>query len=1134
MDVVTDLSSQCVSFITIYQEICKKYQDASDESSTDFAVFADLSANIKIDHSWFNDGLRARVEEIVWSSKDEVIHNDRLEHFFKHCRAIVSWLDNYKKKHRAIHLGGLYSTAYEWRGCVREILYQDKTQRIELACILEYMPIQVIWCLGGIGFNFRQQRLLQIWSTNCEMNVLSDEDKEFNKNWWESDGGNHEQPGTDDGEIFAAAKPRELLAKEILSDDKKILKLLQREEAPLPFDTIFGDELNEIAESQRWRRKIKGAKKTWENAKTAGQDADPQQRAAAMDLYGLTFSGGGIRSATFGLGILQKLAEIGLLSRFDYISTVSGGGYIGSWFETWIQRSGSMSKVMDRLCPDKSADPMSDELRPIRWLRMFSNYLAPDAGFMSADSWTMGITLVRNMLLNQVILFCFICCGLSAIKEVFFGWVSFTTLFDHNVVLSLWKVTGFSSLILIPGAFMAGWGMHAYNPEHPPKSLNLEKSNWLYICLLIWAGLSTFLLSGWMTAMNCWSFPFKLWQLWPASVVGFIGMLLIAYVGAYQKCVPTPKKWYVIYTGIFISSVIAAALGYLLLCGSWELINLIVCSPLAKDDHSRRELAFILGVPLILEAISITVVIRMAIMGDLFPDIRREWWGRVGALIHRFIFLWLIVSFFVLFFPSWLERLHITSQNPSAIIGLFGGWSAVVGFAVKLAFGPKVSGNKASDGSTSAVEIFVMVAPYLFAIGLLFICSLSLRSFERILEHCRILTDAGLIYGVFVGLFGVLALGLSWRIGVNEFSLHHFYRNRLSRAYLGATRRREDRDRTANNFTDFDEKDDVLLTRFTTANNYTGPYPILNCTLNSSVVTKGSLDKQDRKGESFVFTSKYCGYDFCRNRPSANSPDNPYEYGYRPTDSYGYAGGAHLSTAMSISGAAADPDMGYHTSPSISFLLTVFNVRLGRWMGNPRKSKWKRADPQIGLFYLLKDLVGSSDINSEYVCLTDGGHFDNMGIYELVRRRCKHILVCDGEQDTDSSCEGFATAIRRCRIDFGVEIEIDIEDITKKNAETSFAKQHFAKGKITYPGDKEPSGILIYVKTSLTGNETVDVRQYHLANKTFPQQSTADQFFDESQFESYRKLGYMSLSHNKENGKGLNKDDFIIDELMGK
>jgi hypothetical protein len=242
----------------------------------------------------------------------------------------------------------------------------------------------------------------------------------------------------------------------------------------------------------------------------------------------------------------------------------------------------------------------------------------------------------------------------------------------------------------------------------------------------------------------------------------------------------------------------------------------------------------------------------------------------------------------------------------------------------------------------------------------------------------------------------------------------------------------------------------------------------------------------------------------------AVNPTQPtYEFGYRPTAQYAYQdNGPGLGTAMAISGAAASPNEGYHSSPATAFLLTLFNVRLGWWMGNPSHDKgWKHADPQVGIFYLFRDLFGRSNTSDKFVNLSDGGHFDNMGLYELVRRRCRYIVLGDGEEDHLFTCDGLANAIRRCRVDFGVEIAIDVTPITNRQA--GYSRRHYAVGTLCYPEDApdQPSGYLLYVKSSLTGNEPTDVREYAQTNASFPHQSTGDQFFTEAQFESYRRLG---------------------------
>jgi hypothetical protein len=187
-------------------------------------------------------------------------------------------------------------------------------------------------------------------------------------------------------------------------------------------------------------------------------------------------------------------------------------------------------------------------------------------------------------------------------------------------------------------------------------------------------------------------------------------------------------------------------------------------------------------------------------------------------------------------------------------------------------------------------------------------------------------------------------------------------------------------------------------------------------------------------------------------------------------------------------------------------------------MGNPsQRNTWQKADPRIGFFYLFKDLFGRSTANDAFVNLSDGGHFDNMGLYELVRRRCRYIVLGDGEEDHLFTCDGLANAIRRCRVDFGVEITLDVSPITTRPA--GYSRAHYAVGTIHYPGDApgRPTGHLLYLKTSLTNDEPTDVREYAQYNGAFPHQSTGDQFFNEAQFESYRRLGlhvFETLAHN--------------------
>ena len=132
-------------------------------------------------------------------------------------------------------------------------------------------------------------------------------------------------------------------------------------------------------------------------------EPDPIKRAHQKQLVGLAFSGGGIRSATFNLGVLQALAQMRVLSKFDYLSTVSGGGYIGSWLIAWIKRRG-VKDVQQALCPEWVQQPGHTEPDEIHFLRQFSNYLTPKLGWLGADMWTVIATYLRNLGLNLTVL----------------------------------------------------------------------------------------------------------------------------------------------------------------------------------------------------------------------------------------------------------------------------------------------------------------------------------------------------------------------------------------------------------------------------------------------------------------------------------------------------------------------------------------------------------------------------------------------------------------------------------------------------------------------------------------------------------------------------------------------------------
>ena len=181
---------------------------------------------------------------------------------------------------------------------------------------------------------------------------------------------------------------------------------------------------------------------------------------------------------------------------------------------------------------------------------------------------------------------------------------------------------------------------------------------------------------------------------------------------------------------------------------------------------------------------------------------------------------------------------------------------------------------------------------------------------------------------------------------------------------------------------------------------------VVNMTLN--VVHTTNLAWQQRKAETFTATPLATG--------------NPY-VGFRPTSAYGGPRGLTLGTAMAISGAAASPNMGYHSSPLIGLMMTLFNVRLGWWFGNPNhRTTWKGEGPVFGISAIVQELLGLTDDVSPYVYLSDGGHFENLGVYEMVRRRCRYIVVSDASSDPEGALADLGNAIRKIWIDFGIRI----------------------------------------------------------------------------------------------------------------
>jgi hypothetical protein len=956
-----------------------------------------------------------------------------------------------------------------------------------------------------------------------------------------------------------------------------------------PSKWLLEQEIPVVLESRRRRIKDTGSQPPTEGGFPQRGDAYLWSRDTGR-LRGLCLSGGGIRSATFNLGVLQGLAKRNLLRQFDYCSSVSGGGYIHQWLAAWIKReeaanpTASGSPGLDAVCrhlipqPDIGCGPLTPE--PIRWLRRYSNYLTPETGLFSADFWVTVAIWIRNTFLNQVILISFLLSllllphlflmqklsdNLTTIGESPSGAPGFPSVSGALIAVILAALVAANYLVLVHNLAA---GLHDARKGKGCSSRLNDKGLCLSVvipALVVSVAVSDFGFYFTVPGLSevqhvialCLFTFFALLVLglavtWaggalekrpakgdsrPLRVLGFaLAAILAALAGT--GAILLARNAFVTGNPIHFSPPDAAPtpapaadpnVSLQLTTGKSQQVNLllhVVTAPAAvsaapaapvKEVELKWRAVVVFG-PLVVMAVPfLAIILQCGLVGYEFEDWVLEWLARVRAWATLYSLPWTLLVGIALFGHQLVEWLIRNSSNWIKWPAL-ASWLLTTAGSVVAGKSSSSSGDPNSTGNSGAMKILIAVGPSVYVLGLLLllawvaqealsaagIANYQLSTLHRYGALCVVI----LVPVITFLLFG-------WRVDVNEFSMHSYYRNRLARCYLGASNTVRDPDP----LTGFDPADveGLRLSTFLPSRGYTGPLPVFCASLNISVGE--DLAWQERKAASFAFTPVLSGYHvpwtgrYYRGQLSYN--------GFVPTERFAYPqGGINISTAAAVSGAAISPNWGYHTSPPMAFLLTMFNVRLGWWLENPRRSflafnpkgqpppgRSPFPSPRFAPSQLLGELLGHVGDDREFVYLTDGGHFDNMGLYELVRRRCYEIVICDAEQDAGPVFEGIGMAIRKCRIDFGAEIDLDLTRLAS-DAATKVSKVHWIAGTIRYPetGDAQP-GTVLYIKSSITGDEAADVYNYRLQHTPFPQDSTMDQWFTESQFESYRRLG---------------------------
>jgi len=763
-------------------------------------------------------------------------------------------------------------------------------------------------------------------------------------------------------------------------------------------------------------------------------DTDPSSRSAAsaevaQDIHALAISGGGIRSASFALGVLQAFSYKGWLKGFDYISTVSGGGYIGSSI-IWLMHKRWQDKQGQELSPfGVGEDNFPYRTYPhsmkrggradnrhnramLRRLRQNINYLKPGHGL---DGPVLLAVLLRTNFLSLLIY-------LSMFTLVFL------------LLTSLGLFAPLQQTWLKPLA--------DYFPDFINSALFISATALgLFLCLAILYALMTFIRKrsppNSKRARNNYHWRRK-YEIISGKWYSFI--LLFALLGA----IPLVDS--------YIADAANSAVGQ---PGTFSLSGVKTGSETIKLSGN------------ILLATSETGT-NKASSANYFAAIL------------------------------------------STLLGVLSGAGAFI---------------KTTQEKTGRLPLGLLVVSgtTLLMFGVLLLAYLVAKAWLDYQDTLGLLPWLGITAGasIAMGLLGLLT-------NINYVSIHRFYRDRLMEAFMPSVP--DTINVAGNNPGTCADADSARLYNMrprpkansTDSNTNKAeewpPYHIINTNV---VLTKSLIPKfQARGNDNFILSPDYCG---------SNAT------GWHRTDKF-MNGNMTLATAMAISGAAVTPNAGgcdnaITRKRMVSLLLGLLNIRLGYWLPNPAR-KQSTATPNFWLPGLW-DLIFRSRLSekSRLLQLSDGGHFENLGLYELVRRRATLIVVTDASADAEYFFSDLANAIEKVRVDFNALIDISSDDLqvlipredpaSKGDPKAQrFAKKGYLVADILYL-DNNTQGKLIYIKTTMTRQQSADIFSYRKNHPEFPHESTGDQFFDEKQFEAYRELGYQLTWNMMEENLGL-------------
>lgn len=736
--------------------------------------------------------------------------------------------------------------------------------------------------------------------------------------------------------------------------------------------------------------------------------------AEDANVVGLALSGGGIRSAAFCLGVLQALDTVQVLERVDYLSTVSGGGYIGCSLTACLEQSGTPWRFpfTSRL---KEDEPLA-----LQHIRDYSNYLFPRGAVNFLHNASI---YARGLIVNAVIVAPFL---LSA------------------SALTLWAFS--------------------YNHDVIERKTTVERS-------LNWFGLPHFFVSADLLAL---------------LVVVAIVWGIIQSTGWRRAQLEIPGIW-TKWVGILVLVFLAV-----LFCEAQPF----VIDYIAEGRHAD----FFAAIPSWAKAISAALAPISAAVAFLNNKIGEYVKGlfetpTVTAQVKAYALkAGIVVAGLVVPVLLWILYVDITY------------------------WGLCIDGSKCDAAPAWLNTAVEAIAGWLGQQKWLFFIPAALY---KLLGQPTWLLDVAQAFkhpATAAYLSGALAFFLITLLFLqpNANSLHPLYRDRLGKAFLFRKRRAAP---WAGE--DLVEEWRPRLSKIT---GLYGPYHLINTALN--VEASKIANRRGRNADFFIFSPKFVG-----------SKSTAY---VATSDIEQVSVGLNLATAMAASGAAVSSNMGAQSVKPLTATLALLNIRLGFWLRNPNRIAKANPPPPadrarvdrvvanwifdffrirnlFANYYFLAEMFGRLSEQFKSVYLTDGGHIENLGIYELLRRRCRVIIAVDAEADPQMAFGSFNMLERYALIDMGIRIDLPWQQIADESLATGklideegnapkHNGPHCAIGEITYPNDRK--GILVYIKASLTGDENDYIFDYKKRYGAFPHETTLDQWFTEEQFEAYRALGF--------------------------